>query len=48
MPLAGLNCTSFWAKRGYTDDVELSPQQWGLLQDPFGNSQIMMKRLSQP
>ena len=43
--LAGLDTVGFWRKRGYEDEVELSPQQWGVLRDPFGNSKVMIKVL---
>lgn len=43
--LAGLDCLPFWEKRGYADDVTLSPQQWSVLRDPFGNSRVLIKEL---
>ena len=42
--LAGLDTLGFWRKHGYTEEaVELPPEQWALLRDPFGSSKLVAK-----
>ena len=43
--LAGMDCLAFWEKRGYNNDFSLNPESWGALQDPFGNSKVVAKKL---
>ena len=44
--LAGLDTMGFWRSKGYTEEaVELEPQQWALLRDPFGSSKLVAKWL---
>lgn len=41
---AGLDCTHFWQRSGYSsDEVSLEPAMWAQLGDPFGNSRILLK-----
>ena len=42
---AGIDVTSFWAKRGYCADACLPPEAWALLVDGFGNSRVMSKEI---
>ena len=43
---AGLDCTAFWAKRGYCADACLPPEAWSLLVDGFGDSRVMSKEMA--
>lgn len=43
---AGLDCTGFWAKRGYCADACLPPEAWSLLVDGFGDSRVMSKEMA--
>tara|TARA_B100000795_G_C22364197_1_gene273623 strand:+ start:80 stop:238 length:159 start_codon:yes stop_codon:yes gene_type:complete len=42
---AGIDVTSFWARRGYCADACLPPEAWALLVDGFGNSRVMSKEI---
>ena len=42
--LAGEDVVEFWRRHGYeADSMELSPEKWALLRDPFGGSKMVAK-----